>query len=87
MENLIPIAAVVVTGGGGLVHLVIGIVVLALILGLLYWLLTLLPLPDPFKKIALTAIIILFVICIIVALLQAVGWVDVSGHGGSINAY
>lgn len=47
----------------------IGLLVFVIILGLLYWCITLLPLPQPFKNIA---IVILILICI-VFLLNSLG--------------
>ena len=40
----------------------IGLLIFIVVLGLLYWCVTLLPLPEPFKKIALVVVIL---ICII----------------------
>lgn len=59
--------------GGGLVSLVVAIVVLALV----YWLITLLPLPEPFPKI----ILVVFILVAIVWVLHAFGIVDLGSHG------
>ena len=42
--------------------MLISLLVFALVAGLIYWLLTLLPIPDPFKRVVLVVFII---ICII----------------------
>ena len=42
--------------------MLIQLLVFALVAGLIYWLLTMLPIPDPFKKVVL---IIFIVICVI----------------------
>lgn len=46
----------------------IGLLVLVLILGLLYWLIQLLPIPEPFKKIALVILILICVLWLLSAL-------------------
>lgn len=38
------------------------LLVFVIVLGLIYWIITLLPLPDPFKKIAL---VIVLVVCLL----------------------
>jgi len=49
------------------------LLVVIIVLGLIYWLITMLPLPAPFKTIA---IVIFIIICILV-LLSMIGVVDV----------
>lgn len=51
----------------------ISLLVVIVVLGLIYWLITMLPLPAPFKTIA---IVIFIIICILV-LLSMIGVVDV----------
>jgi hypothetical protein len=53
----------------------ISLLVIIIVLGLVYWLITMLPLPAPFKMIA---IVIFIVICILV-LLGMIGIIDI-GH-------
>ena len=50
-----------------------GLLIVIIVLGLIYWLLTLLPLPAPFKTVAL---VIFIIICILV-LLGMIGVVHV----------
>ena len=53
--------------------MLIQLLVFALVAGLIYWLLTMLPIPDPFKKVVL---IIFIVICVIYLLgfLMPISW-------------
>ena len=50
----------------------LSLIVYVIILGLLYWCTTLLPLPDPFPLV----VKILFVILLILVLLNAIGYVS-----------
>lgn len=50
----------------------LSLIVYVIVLGLLYWCTTLLPLPDPFPLV----IKVLFVILLILVLLNAVGYVS-----------
>lgn len=50
----------------------LSLIVYVLVLGLLYWCTTLLPLPDPFPLV----VKILFVILLILVLLNAIGYVS-----------
>lgn len=47
----------------------IGLLVVIVVLGLIYYLVTLLPLPEPFKKVA----VVLFIVIAILVLLSMVG--------------
>lgn len=47
----------------------IGLLVAVLIIGLIYWLITLIPLPDPFK----TIVLVIFIIIVILWLLSSFG--------------
>lgn len=47
----------------------ISILVICLIFGLLYWAITLIPLPNPFKQIASVAVLVVGVVLIVVKLL------------------
>jgi cation transporter-like permease len=56
-----------------MIDLLIAIIVFAIVGGLLYWLVTLLPLPDPFAKIIQVAVVL---ICILVVLGIAFGGIS-----------
>jgi hypothetical protein len=45
--------------------MLISLLVAVLVLGLIYWLITLLPIPDPFKKIVLVVFIIICIIWVL----------------------
>lgn len=51
----------------------ISLLVFVIVMGLIYWLLTMLPLPEPFKKVAL---VIFIIICILI-LLNMIGVVNI----------
>ena len=71
--NILPFAAVVLAGGG-----IIGLLVTIIVIGLLYWLCTLIPLPDPFPRIIQVVFIVAAVIVIINFLLGLTGHAFVS---------
>lgn len=54
----------------------IGLLVFVIILGLLYWCVTLLPLPSPFKQIA----IVILILIAIIYLVSAFGLLSVGPH-------
>lgn len=54
----------------------LALIVWVIILGLLYWCTTLLPLPDPFPIV----VKVLFVILLILVLLNAIGYVPLPGR-------
>jgi cation transporter-like permease len=56
-----------------MIDLLIALIVFAIVGGLLYWLVTLLPLPDPFAKIIQVAVVL---ICILVVLGIAFGGIS-----------
>lgn len=56
---------------GGLTSLIVAIVVL----GLLYWLITLLPIPNPFKQVVL----VIFVLILILVVLSSFGFIGTIG--------
>ena len=69
MNALLPLAAVVLSGGGA-----IGLLVTIIVVGLIYWVCTLIPLPAPFLKIAQA-------VCIIVAVIAVINWLlGMDGH-------
>jgi len=54
-----------------MIALLVNLPVLALVLGLIYWMLTLLPVPQPFKNV----VIVIFILISIIMLLGIVGWI------------
>jgi hypothetical protein len=48
-----------------IVGLLIDIVILAIVFGLVYWIVTLLPLPEPFKQIAVVAVLLIFLLVLL----------------------
>jgi hypothetical protein len=65
------LSAVLLAGTGGLVALLIHILIIALILGLIWWVLTLIPLPDPF---ALILRVVFAIICVIIVINLLLGF-------------
>ena len=55
------------------ISLLINILILCIIGGIVYWIVTLLPLPQPFKNIAIIVVLLIF-------LLVALAWL--TGYGG-----
>lgn len=53
----------------GLIEVLIFVLVLALIGGVVYWIITLLPLPEPFKQIVTVAFVVLILVVMLVKLL------------------
>lgn len=53
-----------------LIGLLINLLIWGIVLGLIYWLLTMLPIPEPFKKFVL----VLFILICILVLLGSVGF-------------
>ncbi len=70
--NLLPISAIVLTGGS-LVSLLLSIVVVGLICWLLWWLIGYIGLPEPFNKIARVLIAVVAVFFLINLLLGLSG--------------
>lgn len=60
-----------------MVDVLISLIIIMVVFGLLYWLITLLPLPDPAKTIINVAFII---ICILIVLSMFTGMVDFSHY-------
>lgn len=48
-----------------MISLLVSILVALLIMGVVYWFVTLLPLPDPFKKIGLAICVLIFLIIVL----------------------
>lgn len=48
-----------------LVSVLIWIVILCIVFGLVYYIVTLLPLPEPFKRIATIAVLLLFILVLV----------------------
>lgn len=55
-----------------MIELLIWIVVLCIIFGLIYYIVTLIPLPPPFKNIAMIAILVIFLLVLLFALMGQV---------------
>jgi hypothetical protein len=49
-----------------MIDLLIGVMVFAIVAGFGYWILTLIPLPEPFKKIAIVAFLLICFLILIV---------------------
>ena len=60
-----------------MISLLITIVIVAIVLGLLFWALSLLPIPQPFMNFIKFAIVLIFIIWLLYALLPLAG----VGHG------
>jgi hypothetical protein len=56
-----------------MIDVLIYIVAAAIVLGLVYWLLDFVPVPEPFNKIAKVALVVIFVIIIVSMLLGIIG--------------
>lgn len=48
-----------------MINLLIYVVVLCIVLGLVYYIVTLLPLPEPFKNVAVIAILLIFILLLL----------------------
>jgi hypothetical protein len=55
------------------IGLLVSVLVACIILGLLYWIFTLIPLPAPFAQIARVVIVVIFCIWLIYLLLPLIG--------------
>lgn len=55
-----------------MIELLIWIVVLCIIFGLIYYIITLIPLPAPFKNIAMIAVLVIFLLVLLFALMGQV---------------
>lgn len=53
-----------------MIGLLINLIIWAVVMGLIYWLLSMLPIPEPFKKF----VMVLFILICILILLGAVGF-------------
>lgn len=62
-----------------LISLLVGLLVFAIVGGLVYWLVTLLPLPQPFKNIAIVAVVLILIVVLLV-------WISRTGiFGGALG--
>ena len=57
------------------------ILVLVIIMGLIYWVITLLPLPEPFKQIAVVIVVIICLLYLLSMLFGYAGPLPVFRHG------
>jgi hypothetical protein len=48
-----------------MIEFLIWVVVMCVVFGLLYYIVTLLPLPDPFKQIAIIAVLLIFILVLL----------------------
>ena len=64
-----------------MLSILVTILVMCLIFGLIWWIITLIPLPPPFGRVAQVVIAVIFVICLIYLLLPLAG----GGFGHSIR--
>lgn len=55
-----------------LIDFLIWVVVLCIVFGLVYYIVTLLPLPEPFKKIATIAVLVIFLLVLLSALMGGI---------------
>jgi hypothetical protein len=76
---------------GTLIYLVIYLVVIGLIIWLLLYLIDVVPLPEPFNKVARVVIIVVGVIIVILLLLQLIeggpGKLRIGGEHGTTRQY
>lgn len=64
-----------------MIAVLVNIIILLIVMGLLYWLVTLLPLPAPFPTIIQVAFVI---IAILIVLSMFAGWVPPIGVGHTV---
>lgn len=55
-----------------MIDILIWIVILCIVFGLIYYILTLMPLPPPFKNIALIVLLVIFLLILLFALMGQV---------------
>jgi hypothetical protein len=55
-----------------MIEFLIYVIILCIVFGLVYYVVTLLPLPDPFKKVAVIAVLLVFVLILLGALLGGI---------------
>lgn len=48
-----------------MIDLLITIIIFCIVAGLAYWIVTLLPIPDPFKTIAIVAVLLIFLLVLL----------------------
>lgn len=58
---------------GGLVNLIIYLLIIGILLGLVYWVIDAIPLPEPINRIIKIVIVVLCALIVIVLLLDLVG--------------
>jgi hypothetical protein len=64
-----------------MISLLVTILIMCLVFGLIWWILSLIPLPAPFGQVARVVVAVIFVIWLIYLLLGAVGGTGVGFHG------
>jgi len=55
-----------------MIDFLISLVILCIVFGLIYYIVTLLPLPEPFKKIATIAVLLIFVLVLLGSLVGGI---------------
>ena len=72
-----------------MIDMLIYLIVLCIVGGLIYYLITMLPLPDPFKRIIMIAMILIFILILLSMFMGGISlprWHQVSMLGGILNA-
>lgn len=63
--NFLLASTLVYGTGGGLISLLISILILAIVCGVVYWIITLLPLPSPWKQIVLVCFLLIVLLVVL----------------------
>ena len=69
--NLILLAQTL--AGSGLIALLVHILILAIVMGLIWWIITLIPLPPPFGQVVRVVFVVICVIILICLILPLAG--------------
>jgi hypothetical protein len=67
------VRSIYLTGGRAVISILITLLVLCLIFGLVWWIITLIPLPAPFGRVAQVIVAVIFLIIVIYMLLPLAG--------------
>jgi hypothetical protein len=51
-----------------MIEFLVSLIVLCIVFGLIYYLVTMLPLPDPFKRVAVIAVLLIFILILLASL-------------------
>ena len=55
-----------------MIDFLVSLIILCIVFGLIYYIVTLLPLPDPFKTIAVIAVLLIFILILLGALIGGI---------------